>query len=69
MDLGITGKTAIICAASKGLGYGCAEALAEAGANVVICARSEGPLEEAAEKLRAYGGSVTAIACDSTTDA
>jgi 3-oxoacyl-[acyl-carrier protein] reductase len=69
MDLGISGKTAVICAASKGLGFGCAEALVEAGANVVICARSEGPLQEAAERLRAYGGAVTAIACDITTDA
>lgn len=69
MDLGITGKTAIVSAASKGLGFGCAEALAKAGVNIVICARSEMPLQEAAERLRVYGGSVTAVACDITTDA
>ena len=69
MDLGIKGKTAVVCAASKGLGYGCAEALAKEGADLVICARTAGPLEEAAEKLRGYGGKVTAVACDITTDA
>jgi 3-oxoacyl-[acyl-carrier protein] reductase len=67
MDLGIKGKRAIVCAASKGLGFGCAEALAMAGVDLVINARSVGPLEAAAEKLRAYGVSVTAIACDITT--
>ncbi len=44
MDLGIKGKRAIVCAASKGLGYGCAEALAQAGVDLVINARSDGPL-------------------------
>ena len=69
MDLGIRGKTAIVCASSKGLGRGCAEALAEAGANLVICARTVGPLEEAAEAIRAaHGVSVTAVASDVTTE-
>jgi len=68
MDLGIKGKTAIVCAASKGLGRGCAEALAEAGVDLVINARTEGPLNEAAETIAAkYGVSVTAVACDITT--
>ena len=68
MDLGISGKTAIVCAASKGLGRGCAEALAEAGVNLIINARTEGPLIEAAEAIAAkYGVSVTPIACDITT--
>jgi 3-oxoacyl-[acyl-carrier protein] reductase len=49
MDLGIRGKTAIVCAGSKGLGFGCAVALAQAGVNLVINARSKGPLEDAAE--------------------
>ncbi len=40
MDLGIKGKTVIVCAASKGLGFGCAEALAKEGVNLVICART-----------------------------
>ncbi|MBE9475994.1 MAG: SDR family NAD(P)-dependent oxidoreductase [Proteobacteria bacterium] len=69
MDLGIKGKTAIVCAASKGLGFGCAESLAKAGVNLVICARTEGPLVQAADKLRAHGVDVTAVACDITTDA
>ena len=69
MDLGIAGKTAIVCAASKGLGYGCADQLAQAGVNLVICARTVGPLEQAAEKLRAHGVTVQAIACDITTAA
>lgn len=68
MDLGISGKTAIVCAASKGLGRGCAEALAEAGVNLIINARTEGPLIEAAEAIVAkYGVSVTPVACDITT--
>ncbi|MGK4187740.1 SDR family oxidoreductase [Rothia koreensis] len=53
MDYGITGRWAIVCAASRGLGYGCAEALARHGANVVINGRDRASLEEAAEKLRA----------------
>ncbi|PLS22093.1 SDR family oxidoreductase [Neptunicoccus cionae] len=68
MDLGIKGKRAIVCAASKGLGFGCAEALAEAGVDLVINARSEGPLQEAAEKLRAHGVEVTAVAADISTE-
>lgn len=40
MDLGIAGKTALVCAASKGLGRGCAEALAAEGVNLVIVART-----------------------------
>lgn len=68
MDLGISGKTAIVCAASKGLGRGCAEALAEAGVNLIINARTEGPLIEAAEAIASkYGVSVTPVACDITT--
>ncbi|MGG7644059.1 SDR family oxidoreductase [Rhodovulum sp. YNF3179] len=68
MDLGISGKWAIVCASSKGLGRGCAEALAEAGVNLVMNARSEGPLNEAADAIRsAYGVEVTAVASDVTT--
>jgi 3-oxoacyl-[acyl-carrier protein] reductase len=68
MDLGISGKRALVCASSKGLGYGCAEALAKAGVDVVICARTEAPLLEAKAKLEALGISVTAVAADVTTD-
>ena len=68
LDFGISGKTALVCASSKGLGYGCAEALAKAGANLVICARGEETLAQSAKRLRDKTGvSVTAVACDITT--
>jgi 3-oxoacyl-[acyl-carrier protein] reductase len=68
MDLGIAGKRALVTAASKGLGRGCAEALAEAGVDLVINARSAGPLEETAAALRErYGVEVTAVAADITS--
>ena len=51
MDLGISGKTALVCGASKGLGYGCALALLQEGVNVVIVARGAEALEAAAAKL------------------
>jgi 3-oxoacyl-[acyl-carrier protein] reductase len=66
MDLGIKGKGALVCAASKGLGRGCAEALARAGANVVVTARGAEALEATATALRAKGVEVTAIAADIT---
>ena len=69
MDLGIKGKTAIVCAASKGLGRGCADALAEAGVDLVINARSEGPLLEAAAEIAAkYGVKVVPVVADITTE-
>jgi 3-oxoacyl-[acyl-carrier protein] reductase len=55
MDLGIAGKTALVCGASKGLGFGCAEALVREGVNVVIVARGAEALEAAAKKLRSGG--------------
>ena len=67
MDLGIRGKTALVCASSTGLGKGCALALATEGVDLVINARSSGPLEETADELRALGVSVTPVACDVTT--
>ncbi len=67
MDLGIAGRTAIVCASSKGLGRACAAQLAAEGVIVTISARSAGPLEETAEAIRAVGGQVTAVACDVTT--
>jgi 3-oxoacyl-[acyl-carrier protein] reductase len=71
MDLGIKGKTAIVCAASKGLGKGCALALAREGVHVVITARGLEALEAAAAEIRmaAPGVTVTAVAGDVTTDA
>jgi 3-oxoacyl-[acyl-carrier protein] reductase len=68
MDLGLTGKTALVCGASKGLGLGCAEALVREGVNVVIVARGAEVLEGAATSLRAFNaGRVTALALDITT--
>jgi len=70
MDTGLTGKRAIICAASKGLGRACAMALAREGVDVVITARTVGPLESAAAEIRAATGvTVTAVAGDITTEA
>ena len=69
MDLGIKGRTAIVCAASKGLGKGVALALAQEGVNVVITARTKSEIEATAEEIRkATGVKVTAIAGDITTD-
>ena len=69
MDLGIKGKRALVCASSKGLGRGCAEALAEAGVNLVMNARGAEALEEAAEAIRkAHGVEVTAVAADITSE-
>ena len=53
MDLGITGRRAIVCAASKGLGRGCAEALAAAGVDLVLNARGGAALEATAAEIRA----------------
>jgi 3-oxoacyl-[acyl-carrier protein] reductase len=69
MDLGIKGKTAIVCAASKGLGRGCAEALAEAGVDLVINARGVEALEATASEIFSkYGVSGTAVAADIATE-
>jgi len=70
MDLGIKGKRALICASSKGLGFGCAEALAEAGVDVVLNGRTAETLEKAAEELRSrYPVSVSTSVGDITTEA
>jgi 3-oxoacyl-[acyl-carrier protein] reductase len=65
MDLGIRGRTAIVCASSQGLGLGCARALAEAGVSLVINGRNHARLEQAAEEIRqASGVPVQAVAAD-----
>ena len=65
MDLGISGKTALVCASSKGLGRGSAEALAEAGCRLVMNARGAEALEETAAHIRAtYGVEVVTVAAD-----
>lgn len=56
MDLGISGKRALVCAASKGLGRGCAEALADAGCEVTILARTEDTVRRTAEEIGARAG-------------
>jgi 3-oxoacyl-[acyl-carrier protein] reductase len=70
MDLGVKGKWALVCAASKGLGKGCAAALAAEGVNVVITARGLEALHETAAELRlAHPGiEVRPVAGDITTE-
>ena len=68
MDLGIRGRKGLVCAASKGLGRGCAEALAAEGVELVINARGAEALERTARELsEAYGVTVTPVAADITT--
>jgi len=74
MDLGIKGKWALVCGASKGLGLGCAQALVQEGVNVLIVARGLEVLQQAAEKLiadqaRHSGATVLFVAADITTEA
>ncbi len=69
MDLGIAGKKALVCASSKGLGRGCAEALAAAGCDLVMNARGAEALEATAAAIReAYGVTVVTVAADVTTE-
>ena len=68
MDLGLKDKTALVCAASKGLGKGCAMALAAEGVHLTITARGRDALEATAEEIRkTYGVKVNAVAGDITT--
>jgi 3-oxoacyl-[acyl-carrier protein] reductase len=68
MDLNIKGKTAIVCGASKGLGRGCAEALAREGVEVTIVARTLATLEATAAEIRkATGATVHVVAADIAT--
>jgi 3-oxoacyl-[acyl-carrier protein] reductase len=70
MDLGIKGRSALVCAASKGLGKGCAMALAREGVDVTLLARGAEALNATAEEIRrATGVRVTAVAADVTTPA
>ena len=72
MDLGIAGKWALVCGASKGLGFGCAQALVREGVNVLIVARGAQALDSASERLlaeplRPQGAQVLRVAADITT--
>ncbi|HEY1940781.1 MAG TPA: SDR family oxidoreductase [Roseiarcus sp.] len=65
MDLGIAGRTAIVCASSKGLGRACAMELARAGCVVVVNGRDEAKLEATAREIReATGAEILAVAGD-----
>lgn len=69
MDLGIAGKRAVVCGASKGLGFACAHSLVREGVDVVVAARSAEALEEAAARLRREAcGKVTAVVADVTAE-
>lgn len=61
MDLGISGRWALVCAASKGLGKGCAAALVSEGVNVTLNARSADVLEETVQQLRALNPQVSVL--------
>ena len=67
MDLGIKGKWALVGGASKGLGLGCAKALAQAGVNLVMVSRGAEALAASAQALRAHGVTVLTVAQDITT--
>ena len=68
LDFGIAGRKAIVCASSKGLGFGCADALAGAGVDLVMCARTKDKIEDAAERIKQHHGvDAVAVACDITT--
>ncbi|MGR3712123.1 MAG: SDR family oxidoreductase [Shimia sp.] len=68
MDLGLNGKRALVCASSKGLGLGCARALAAEGVNLVMNARGTEALEAAAAQIREdFGVDVVTVACDVST--
>ena len=70
MDLGLKGRTAIVCAASKGLGRACAEALAAEGVALVLNARDPARLKQAAAEIAAaHEVEVTAVAGDIASEA
>jgi 3-oxoacyl-[acyl-carrier protein] reductase len=68
MDLGIRGRTAIVCASSQGLGKACARALAEAGVSLVINGRNRALLDQTADEIReATGADVIPVVADVST--
>lgn len=68
MNLHIEGKQAVVCGASKGLGFGCAQALVAEGARVTLVARNEETLRQAAAELKAQGCEVSYVCADVTTE-
>lgn len=69
MDLGLTGKVALVTGSSRGLGKAAASALAAEGARVIVNGRTQSTLDETADELRAAGGTVEAVAADVSTEA
>lgn len=69
MDLGLSGRVALVTASSKGLGRGAAQALADEGARLTICARGEAALRETEAALAAAGAEVLALVDDVTDPA
>lgn len=67
MELGLKGKSALVCGASKGLGFACAAALAAEGVALVVIARGPDALERAARELRSHGVAVVTVVGDVTT--
>ncbi len=68
MDLGISGRKAIVCASSRGLGRACAEALLKEGVEVIINGREAARLEAAVQELsQSTGGKVRGVVADVTT--
>ncbi len=69
MDLGLQGRVALVCGASRGIAYATAEALAREGVTLLIISRRQDAVESAATKLRTHAGTVHALAADlATTD-
>ena len=67
MDLGITGKVALVFGGSKGIGLGCAHEFAREGCRVVIAARTQATIDDAVAELRAAGGQAMGVSADCTT--
>jgi 3-oxoacyl-[acyl-carrier protein] reductase len=67
MDLGITGRNALVCGSSQGLDFACAQTLLREGVNVTLNGRNSEKLEKAADALRGLGGEVRTIAADQST--
>lgn len=67
MELGLEGRTAIVCASSRGLGFACAVALAREGCRVILNGRDPEALEAARGRIAGSGGSVTAVPADVST--
>jgi 3-oxoacyl-[acyl-carrier protein] reductase len=68
MDLGLTGKAALVCASTQGLGLEIARTLGREGAQVVICGRQGDRVEAAVQEIIAGGGEATGLAVDLTTE-